>query len=166
MLVVRYFSKYELRAPTTAMRATAAIAKFSIAYGLLPNMPETAEPSQPGSFFDWSTLSTTILMGQGSSMSVMVSPNTAARATMRVFQCGRMRSPIFSVRGCACFTSFMVTQMMGWGCLKRGSACFRPRLRSTHDENIHRRTDLRHDQRRRTRRADERDDHQDESRYQ
>jgi len=47
--------------------------------------------SQSGSFFDCRILSITTLIGQGSRMSLNVSPSTAMNAKLNAFQCGRMR---------------------------------------------------------------------------
>ena len=80
------------------MPATAATAKFSTAYGPWPKIPVTDAAQEPGSGFDCRMLSTTILMGHGSRMSVSVSPSTATSASVSAFQCGRTRSMILASR--------------------------------------------------------------------
>ena len=79
------------------MSATAATAMFSVAYLSLPMKPEMAS-SHGGSRFDWTTLSTTTLIGHGWSTSASVSPTTAMMASDSVFQWGRtsavMRSAV------------------------------------------------------------------------
>src|SRR5881396_672576 len=91
MLVVKYFSKYELTAPSTAIPATAATAKFRMAIGWEPDKEATASSSHPGSFFDCRTLSTTTLIGHGSRTSASVSPSTATKASVRARQWRRRK---------------------------------------------------------------------------
>jgi len=79
-------SKYELMAPTIAIAATAATAKFKMASLFCPKSPDTNPPNHGGSFFDCRILSTTTLTGQGSSTSARVSPKTAISATASPFQ--------------------------------------------------------------------------------
>src|SRR2546428_6595420 len=73
------------------MIATAATAKFSVAYLSPANTPATNASNHPGNFFDWTTLSMTTLMGQGWRTSAKVSPTTASSASVSAFQCGRRR---------------------------------------------------------------------------
>src|SRR5438034_7171152 len=80
------------------MSATAATAKFSVAYLFPANRPSTIAPSDPGSFFDWRTLSTTTLIGHGWRMSATVSPSTASSASVSGFQCGRSSWVIRGIR--------------------------------------------------------------------
>ena len=95
------FSTYELTAPTTAMAATAATAKVQNRQFVLPEhmRDETNPPSQTGSFFDCSRLSTTIFMGHGSITSVNVSTSTASRAIVRAFRWGRISWANFNLPG-------------------------------------------------------------------
>src|SRR5438132_4781559 len=97
--VVRYFSQYVLTALMIAMIATAATAKFSVAYLSPPRNPDTTPPIQPGSFFDCTMLSMTILMGHGWRMSAIVSPNTATSASVSAFQCGRRTTAVHRFAG-------------------------------------------------------------------
>src|SRR3989441_7667291 len=71
------------------MIATAATAKFSVAYLPAATPPATNASNHPGNFFDWTTLSMTTLMCQGWRTSAKVSPTTASSASVSAFQCGR-----------------------------------------------------------------------------
>src|SRR5713101_4484281 len=81
------------------MAATAATAKFRVAYLSPANSADTRPPSHRGSVFDWTTLSTITLIGHGWRMSATVSPATARSAAASVFQCGRRRWPMRGVPG-------------------------------------------------------------------
>src|ERR1700676_728797 len=101
-------------APTMAMIATAAPGKFRMATLSGPNIPETNGPSQRGNAFDCRMLSMTILIGQGSRISLKVSPSTAMNARVRAFQWGRMRRVIFNLPG-RCEESFVgLSDMFLW----------------------------------------------------
>src|SRR5436190_1885150 len=78
------------------MTATATTAKFNVAYLSPAKSASSIPPIHPDSFFDWTTLSTTILRGQGFSRSASVSPSTARNDSRRDFQCGRSSRAILS----------------------------------------------------------------------